>query len=73
VPRYVLHYPVTKRQDEYFTKEEIEMAAKVAFVGHPPESCDIPKQEFQITWSEDYSFADAGAWLIRVVGEVTEL
>jgi hypothetical protein len=71
VAKYAIIFPVSERQKNFFDEEEIELAAKVAFVGHPPEGCTINNaQEFQVSWSQDLMYP--GYWAVRVIGDVID-
>lgn len=67
MPEYAIHYWVHKRVLSAFSREEIELAARIAFWQHPPDNCRIPEQELSIIWSQDFL---SGNEVIRVAGEV---
>jgi hypothetical protein len=59
---------VLPRTEAKFTREELELAAKIAFYQHPePDNVIPPDQELDIIWSRDF-LRDIS--LIRVSGEV---
>lgn len=68
--KYVTLFPVYKRMEKRFTRQQIETAARVCFYQHPPEDHIVdPDQELDLMWASDMV---RGGKLIRVVGDVQE-
>lgn len=65
---YSVLFPVRPRVLARFSREQVEMAARVAFWQHPPDECVIPEQALDLEWSED--MLGSGTKLIRVAGDV---
>ncbi len=65
---YDVLFPVRARVLERFSRQQIEMAAEVAFWQHPPDGCIVIPQQLTLEWTE--VLLDPGAQLIRVSGDV---
>ena len=71
--RYSILFPVYPRMEGEFSREEIELAARVCFFQHPPAEATVTssREHLDLQWS-DMLLPPHGAKLIRVVGEVQE-
>lgn len=68
---WVLHFPVHPRVEHAFSRDEIELAAKIAFFQSIPDEQDVnvTPSRLNLQWSESYLEPD-GTKLIRVSGDV---
>ena len=69
--KYSVMFRVDTRTERAFTKEQIDMAARVFFYRHPPENLTIFSEpnQLKVMWSDNYMDQTK---IIRVVGDVEE-
>jgi hypothetical protein len=65
---YDVMFPVRARVMSVFHRDQIELAARVAFWQQPPDDCTVPDQELSYTWMDDLLSPEAK--MIRISGDV---
>lgn len=67
--KYAVLFPVSPRVEAEFTKEQIELAARIAFWQQPAPENMIHPQKLILEWSEEHLGPEGGKF-IRIMGEV---
>lgn len=65
---YDVIFPVRSRVLAMFSRDEIELAARIAFWQNPPDDCTVLMQVLTLEWTEDLLGSEAR--VIRVSGDV---